>query len=213
MANPSLPFLPELMAEIEEEYQDWLEHPEQNGDFMTKRMGIRSGVKEISVTEYENIKRTNKPLPDLRGWNCTAGLDYAELSDWAAVNLHFKKGDLRFDINRAWMCINSRDKARIKAPWQDWAEQGKLTIVDEQSIHPDVLTNYIAESMKQYNIKMLALDHHRLALVNESLKKIGFDSNDKSKVKLVRPSDIMQVVPVIEYCFDNDLFTWGITRH
>lgn len=209
MANPSLPFLPELMAEIEEEYQDWLEHPEQNGDFMTKRMGIRSGVKEISVTDYENIKRTNKPLPDLRGWNCTAGLDYAELSDWAAVNLHFKKGDLRFDINRAWMCINSRDKARIKAPWQDWAEQGKLTVVDEQSIHPDVLTNYIAESMKQYNIKMLALDHHRLALVNESLKKIGFDSNDKSKVKLVRPSDIMQVVPVIEYCFDNDLFTWG----
>lgn len=61
MANPSLPFLPELMAEIEEEYQDWLEHPEQNGDFMTKRMGIRSGVKEISVTDYENIKRTNKP--------------------------------------------------------------------------------------------------------------------------------------------------------
>ena len=41
MANPSLPYLPELYAEVEDEYREWLEHPEQNGDFMTKRMGIR----------------------------------------------------------------------------------------------------------------------------------------------------------------------------
>ena len=49
MANPSLPYLPHLMQEIRDEYRDWRERPEQNGDFMTKRMGIRDGAKEIAL--------------------------------------------------------------------------------------------------------------------------------------------------------------------
>ena len=42
-----------------------------------------------------------------------------------------------------------------------------------------------------------------------SLKKIGFDANDKSRVKLVRPSDIMTVDPIIQECFNRDRFVWG----
>lgn len=212
-ANPSLPYLPELMAETEEEYREWLEHPEQNGDFMTKRMGIRSGAKEISVTDYENVTATNKPLPDMKGWSCTVGIDYAELSDWAAVNLHFRRGDERFDINHAWICAQSKTLHRVKAPWRDWAEQGKVTVVDDVSIHPDLIAEYIAEAGKQYNIKMLALDHYRYALLANSLNRIGFDAKDKSKVKLVRPSDIMQVEPVIQECFNRQLFSWGDVPH
>lgn len=33
MANPSLSYLPHLLQEIKDEYQDWITHPEQNGDF------------------------------------------------------------------------------------------------------------------------------------------------------------------------------------
>ena len=81
--------------------------------------------------------------------------------------------------------------------------------MDDVSIHPDLLCEYIRQAAKKYNIKMLAMDHHRWTLVSESLKKIGFDANDKSRVKLVRPSDIMQVEPVIQECFDRELFHWG----
>ena len=197
------------MAETEEEYHEWLEHPEQNGDFMTKRMGIRSGAKEISVTDYENVLATNRPLPSMKGWSCTVGIDYAEFSDWAAVNLHFRQGENRYDINHAWICAQSKTLHRVKAPWRDWAEQGHVTVVDDVSIHPDLTAEYIAEAMQYYNIKMLALDNHRYALVSESLKRIGFDAKDKNKVKLVRPSDIMQVEPVIQECFNRKLFTWG----
>ena len=59
-------------------------------------MGLRAGYQEISVTDYEKVKATNRELPDLRGWTCTVGLDYAELSDWASVNLHFRRG--RFQV-------------------------------------------------------------------------------------------------------------------
>ena len=69
MANPSLAYLPNLLQETRDEYRDWLEHPEQNGDFLTKRMGLRAGYQEVSVTDYEKIKVTNRELPDLRGWS------------------------------------------------------------------------------------------------------------------------------------------------
>ena len=45
------------------------------------------------------------------------------------------------------------------------------------------------------------------------MKKIGFDAGDKKRVKLVRPSDIMMVDPVIQECFDRQLFTWGDQPH
>lgn len=212
MANPSLPYRPDLYAETEEEYNEWLEHPEQNGDFLTKRMGIRAGVKEIAVTEYENVRATNKPLPDLTGWSCVVGIDYAELSDWAAIDLHFRRGTERFDINHAWICAQSKTLHRVKAPWKDWAEKGDVTVVDDVGIHPDILANYIWDSMKRYNVKMIALDNHRYALVAESLRKIGF-SDDQKNIKLVRPSDIMQIEPVIQECFNRQYLNWGDVPH
>lgn len=209
MANPSLYYMPHLRQEIEDEYNDWKDHPEQNGDFITKRMGIRAGLKEISVTDYANVKATNKEQPDMHGWSCVVGLDYAELSDWAAVNLHFRNGEKRFDINHAWICAQSKTLSRVKAPWKDWAKNGHVTVVDDVSIHPDLLAEYIKKAAIRYNIKMLAMDHFRWTLVSESMRKIGFDANDKSRVKLVRPSDIMMTDPIVQECFNRGLFYWG----
>ena len=148
MANPSLAYFPHLMQEIENEYIEWCEHPEQHGDFMTKRMGIRAGQRELAVTDYENIKRTNKPLPDMSGWSCVVGIDYAELSDWASVNLHFKQGDKRMDINHTWICAQSKTLHRVKAPYKDWALRGDIVeIVDDVSIHPDLIAGYILQEI------------------------------------------------------------------
>mgnify|MGYP000176168351 FL=1 len=178
-------------------------------DLFTKRFNLPKGNAEIAVTDYAKIKVTNRELPDLVGWNCTAGMDYAELSDWASVNFHFRCGDMRYDINHAWLCIRSKTLQRVKAPWREWADCGLVTAVDDVSIHPDLLAEYIREAGTQFNIKKLALDNYRWTLVSESLKKIGFDAQDKSRVKLVRPSDIMQIEPVIQECFDRELFIWG----
>lgn len=213
MANPSLFYLPHLRQEIEDEYREWVDHPEQNGDFLTKRMGLRAGQKEISVTDYEKVKATNRPLPDLTGWSCTVGLDYAELSDWASVNYHFRRGAERYDVNHTWICAQSRTLPRVKAPWRDWAARKLVTVVDDVSIHPDLLAADIQDMARRCHVRMLAMDHYRWTLVSESMKKIGFDAGDKKRVKLVRPSDIMMVDPVIQECFDRQLFTWGDQPH
>lgn len=209
MANPSLQYMPHLLQETRDEYRDWVENPEQNPDFLTKRMGLRSQAAEIAVTDYDNIKKTMDPLPDLYGWSCTAGLDYAELSDWAAVNLHFRQGDRRYDVNYAWVCTQSKTLHRVRAPWRDWAGQGHISVVDDVSINPELISEWIAQMATLYNIRGLAMDNFRWTLVSNAMKKIGFDPENRKNVKLVRPSDIMKVEPVIQECFNRGLFTWG----
>lgn len=208
-ANPSLPYLPDLMIEIEKEYKEWKLNPIANSDFMTKRMNLPQGISEIAVTDWDNIKATNKPLPDLTGWLCTCGIDYAAISDFASVNLHFRKGDERFDVNHSWLCLQSKDLFRIKAPWREWAEQGLITLVDDVEIHPDMLCGWISNQAQKYQITKLALDNHRYALVSASLRKIGFDAKDFKNVHLVRPSDIMKIQTVIDSTFNNQKFIWG----
>lgn len=209
MANPSLQYRPALMQEIRDEYERWKRNPEQLGEFLTKRMGIRRGYKDVAVADYERIRATNRPLPELAGRSCTVGIDYAELSDWAAVDLHFREGDERYDICHAWLCARSKTLPRVKAPWRAWAEMGILTVVEDVSISPALLADYIAAAGAVYNIRMLAMDHYRWTLVAEAFRAAGFDASDKSRVKLVRPSDIMQAAPVIDECFARDRFVWG----
>lgn len=209
MANPSWEYLPTLRQETADEYHDWKQHPEQNGDFLSKRMGLRAGFTELSVTDYEKVLATKQPIPDLKGWTGSVGIDYAELSDWAAVVLHFRNGDQRYDICHTWICADSKTLSKVQAPWEAWVAKGYCTLVRKPSIPPELLAQYIKEIGKIYHIRRLAMDNFRWALLSKSLGDIGFDASDKDKVKLVRPSDIMRTEPVIQYCFDNQLFHWG----
>lgn len=209
MANPSLQYRPTLLQETRDEYRDWKEHPDQHLDFLTKRMGIRKGRQELAVTDYENVKATNRPLPDLAGWPCTVGLDYAELSDFASVNLHFRRGEERYDINHTWICLQSKTLHRVRAPYKVWAEAGLCTLVDDVSINPELLAAWIYSRAQRYNIRKLALDNFRWTLVSEAMKSIGFDAADRDRVKLIRPSDIMQVEPTLQECFNRQRFSWG----
>lgn len=209
MANPSLPYLPALQQEIRDEYRDWSSRPEEHGDFLNKRMNLRKGFQATAVTDYTNIKATKRPLPDLRGWKCVVGLDYAEISDFASVVLHFRKGEERFDLHHSWLCLQSPNLHRIRAPWQDWAARGLITVVDDVSIHPKLLAAYVAEAAKNYQVECLAMDHFRWTLVSDAFKAVGFDPADKRRVRLIRPGDIMQADPVIQELFARQRLSWG----
>lgn len=209
MANPSLPYLPSLQEQIRKEYTDWVRNPTKFTAYMTKRMNIPDGNPEQEVTAWENILATRQPMIDLRGRTAVAGIDYSKLSDMAAVNIHFKDGEIRYDINHAWICSRSPDLVRIKAPLREWEEMGLLTFVDAVEIHPDLIAEYISKMARKYNIVKIALDNFRYALMTKSLQSIGFDYSTFKNVRLVRPSDIMRVVPVIDSAFNNQSFIWG----
>lgn len=208
-ANPSLPYLPSLLLETRKEYREWKANPRRLPAFMDKRMNLPENAEENSVTDYENVKETNITLPDLEGWSCTCGIDYTKLNDFASVNLHFRDGDKRYDINHSWLCLKSKDLPRLKCPWKEWADKGRLTLIDDVEIHPYILIEYIQEAMQKYEIKKLALDSFRFSLLAEPLRKLGFDMKANKNLVLLRPSDIMQVVPVIDHYFTQHMFVWG----
>lgn len=207
-ANPSLPYLPNLMLEIRKEYREWKKNPERLPAFMSKRMNLPDSAKESAAADWKQIEATNKDLPDMKGWTCVCGIDYAKVGDFVSVNLHFRKGDERFDISHSWLCSNSKDLPRLKAPWRSWVEEGHLTYIDDVEISPYVITQYIYDMGRKYMISMVALDNYRYTLLADALAKIGF-SAERKNIHLVSQLDILKVVPVIDHCFANGFLTWG----
>lgn len=208
-ANPSLPYRPSLMEQMKKEYADYKVNPYVNSAFMTKRMNIPKGSKDVEVTSWDNILATNKEIPDLSGASCTIGVDYTKVNDFLSVGLLFLKGGNYYWITHSWFCTNSRDKDRIKAPLEEWAEQGLLTIVNDIEVNPEVACEWIQDQLIKYNFLKLGVDNFRLALLSKQLKNIGIETTDKEQAKIVRPSDIMKIVPVIDSLFNNQKIIWG----
>lgn len=209
-ANPSLRYKPELLVEMRKEYRKWKANPISLPAFMTKRMNIRQLKEARPVTSWENIEATNREIPfqELQGRECTVGVDFSKTTDWVGVNVHFKKDDERIDINHAWICLQSSELWRLKCPYKDWAERGLVTLVDEPEISPQLIADYVHQMDVKYSVKCVCMDSYRYELIKDSLKKIGFGSEEKN-IKLYRPSDVMKTAPVIERYFSTHAFVWG----
>jgi phage terminase large subunit-like protein len=175
-------------------------------------MNLPESAKESAVADWELIAATNKPLPELKGRSCTVGIDYSKLNDWAAVNIHFRTDEQRYDINHAWVCASSADIPRIKAPWREWAKKGDITIVDDVEIHPSYIVDFVSWAARMFAVEMVALDSYRYALLADALSRAGF-SKERKNLMLVKQTDILKVVPVIDHCFRRNLFTWGDVPH
>lgn len=209
-ANPSLKYLPILQDTMNKEFQKMEYDEEIKTEFYTKRMNWPRSNKEIAVTDYEtNVKPTNRPLPDMTGWKCTVGIDYAAFNDFMSINYHFKKGDMRYDINHSWVCRQSADWHRIKPPLEEWNRLEYITIVDDVTMHPSLLVDHITAMQQKYHIEKIAVDNNKYALVAGELKKIGFDAKENKNLILVRPNDIYKVQKVIDDAFTRHWFTWG----
>lgn len=207
-ANPSLKYLPELKKQMDKEFIQMKYTASVERDFYTKRMNWPKSNADIAVTEWKNIEATDKLLIDLIGRQCVVGIDYTKINDLASVDFHFRDGDKRYKISHSWLCLQSADLKRLKIPWRQWADEGLLTLVDDVEIAPTMLTDYIFEQMQYYDIKGVAIDSYRYALLAKALSNIGFDKDHKN-LYLVRPSDIMKIVPVIDSIFVNHYFYWG----
>ena len=208
-ANPSLPYLPTLMEQMQREYQDYKLDPVINNAFMTKRMNIPQGRKDTEVASWENILKTNEEMPDLRGKPCICGIDFSKTTDFVAAFLLFKQDERYYGIHHSWFCTASADKHRIKLPLDQMAERGLLTIVDDVEINPTLIAEWVNEMGMIYHIEKVAIDNYRYSLLSRALREIaGYDAKEKT-IKLVRPSDIMLAQPKIHSLFVGNKIIWG----
>lgn len=208
-ANPSLEYLPALQKEIRKEYSAY-KRGESALSFLTKRMNLTRTDTDLHVTAWENLMTASRPVPDLSGWPCVVGIDYACISDFAAAGCLFRDGETRYFLPHAWLCRQSRDLNRIRAPWREWAQAGLLTVVDDVEISPDLIARWVEEQGARYDIRRVALDLFRLPLMRRALKDIGFDAGPSGKkLYLCRKTGEMKIAPVVESLFSRHNIAWG----
>ncbi|WP_050608236.1 terminase large subunit domain-containing protein [Clostridium niameyense] len=213
-ANPSLRYFKDLQIVMDQEYIDMEFNIQLYTEFMTKRMNIPEGNKDVEVTSWENILATNQPIPDLTGATCRVGIDYAKTTDFVCAGLLIKFKGKYYWISHTWVCKKCNDLVRIKAPLEEWASEkgGKLlTFVDGPEIPPETVANWLAEQAQRYNLTMLGMDNYRYTLLAKALRRVGFDTDKKgaNNIKLTRPSDQMKIYPIINSEFTNHNIIWG----
>ncbi len=210
-ANPSLHHFPHLQAEMKKEYINYKDDPISNSAFMTKRMNIPKGNKDVEVTSWENILATNQDIPDLTGCTCIAGIDYMKTTDFLCAGLLFKYNGKYIWISHSWVCESSNDLGRIKAPLREWEEAKFLTFISGPEIPPDIPARWLAEQAQKYNVTTMWMDNYRYTLLAKALRDAGFDTDKKgaNNIRLTRPSNEMLIAPVITSAFVNHNIVWG----
>lgn len=209
-ANPSLCYNKVLFEQMEREYIDYLLDKVGNSAFVTKRMNIPQGQHDVEVTSWNNILATNKEMINLEGKTCVWSIDYAKTTDFVAVGLLFKVGEIYYFMSHSFVCSSSKELERIKAPLAEWEKDGLLSFVDDVEINPDIPVEWILKQAEKYNIIMGAMDLYRHTLLANSLKKAGFTADKKvGNIKLIRPSDQMMIAPTITSVFTNQKIKWG----
>lgn len=213
-ANPSLRYLPHLMQQLRLEYAQYKLNPAANTAFMTKRMNRPAKILENAVTSWENILATNQPIPEssLIGRPCVGGIDFAKADDFVGAGLLWRVGQFDVWVHHTWVCSQSADLHRIKAPLREWEARGLLTFVDAVEIPPDLPVVWLANeaAKRQAQVLKIAADDFRYNFLKNALLSINF-SADKGfeNVVKIRPSDEMRRIPLITSGFVNHRFVWG----
>lgn len=214
MANPSLPYRDTLREETEDEYEDWKKSPDKFAGFMQKRMNLPEMATDTDVTSWESLIATEQEYDysKLRDGICIVGIDYSKTTDWTGVNFLFYDAELdKFVcVNHAFICARNRDLRGIKAPWQEWCDQGLCTLIDDKEVNPEYVINWIEETATAngYIIQTIVIDTFMKAVTLPILENHGY-SLENENLKMVRPKEVSPTVSVIERGFLYNRFIWN----
>ena len=126
----------------------------------------------LSRSEWE----ANSAPPEIEdGAICYAGLDLSASRDLTAFVLAFPR-DEGYDIIPQFFLPSDglREKAKTeKVPYDLWADQGFLTVIDGPVIVPAMVAQAVVEASERYNIQLLAYDRWRINDFQRELDAIG----------------------------------------
>lgn len=208
-ACPSLPYFPNLKKEMDKEFVKMKYQNHVALDFMTKRMNLPAQDAFTAAVPWEKILKTNREIPyeQLQGMQCLGAIDYAMVTDFASVGLLFKYRGLRYWIEHTFVChkaleITSRP---IKFPVTEMVEKGLITIVQGDSITPEIIADWFLEQQKKYNIVNILADSYRIQLLKAKFDEVGL------LLKEVRSGPIThaKVAPLIESIFAEEQIVMG----
>jgi len=126
----------------------------------------------LSKSEWEaNATAADVPL----GSPCWAGLDLSASRDLTALVLVFPIDDQFHVVPHFFLPrqgIRERSQSE-KYPYDTWAKQGYLTLIDGPVIIPSVIAMAVAEISQDYDLQLLSYDRWRIHDFQRELDNIG----------------------------------------
>lgn len=205
-----------MIRQMRIEYKAYKRNPAENISFPAKRMNLPPAELENEVTSWDNVKATNQPIDEelIKGRDCVGGIDYMKTTDFLSAGLLYKVDEKYYWIQKTWVCRNSRDLVKVKAPLEAWAAKGDIEYVDAKEIPPELPAAWLANEAAKRGSRIIriGIDSYRYSLMSKALLDINF-SADKGweNVILVRPRDEMYNIPLITSGFNNYSFCFGDT--
>nr|DAZ21436.1 MAG TPA: Large Terminase [Caudoviricetes sp.] len=177
-ANPMLhppltSYAKNLKRKIKEEYNVLHINRSNKPEFMTKRMNLPEVDEEKVVAPWEEIKATNKPLPNLENKACIGGLDYALVRDFASVGLLFRENDEYYWLTHSFIRREFLETTHLEPPIEQWADDGLLTIVDDDVIDISYIVNWFMQQQSKYNLTKVISDNFRTDIVRRPFEEAG----------------------------------------
>lgn len=214
-ANPSLydPNRPELLNEIQEEYQEYREDPPGHAAFATKRMNRPRSDLINGVTSWENILAASAPVPPLEalaGRMAVGAVDYASTQDFVTAGVLVPVDGMLYWYQHTWVCMQSPTLSYIKFPLQEAQQRGECTLVDAVEIAPELPVAWLAERRATTYLVLTGIDHYRYTMLAKSFGTYGFDPDKKTgNLKLTYTPEQSLIAPLLGSAFINHKIAWG----
>ena len=206
-ANPSLAYFPSLKIEMERVYDAMQSNPAMYIEFMTKRMNCPAQDSYTAIATWDKIMATNQPIPNLDGCVCIGGLDYAEINDFCAVGLLFKKDDKFIWIHHSFVChlALKKENRKIKIDIPAMEKLGLCTIVNDDFIKEEYIINWFIEQSRKYRILDIKCDKYRKRLLVSKFKEARLPL---SEVRVGRPTHTL-LDPLVTALFADERLIFG----
>lgn len=194
-----------LFNTVMKEYRKLENEPSGRTEFVVKRMNFTEGNSEKDVATHEQLMATNQVMDLPNGLSAVAGFDYASIRDFASVGLLFKVGGKMIWKQHSYVRKAFLQAFKLRAPIAEWEAQGLVTIVDEPSIDPQHLVDWLNNEREKYNIELVCADGFRMDLLRPLLEKEGYEYEFLRNPRGVQA----KVAPIIEDGFANERFIFG----
>lgn len=206
-ANPSLAYFPSLKIEMERVYDAMQSNPAMYIEFMTKRMNCPAQDSFTPIATWDKIMATNQPIPNLDGYVCIGGVDYAEVNDFCAVGLLFKKDDKYIWIHHTFVChlALKKENRKIKIDIPAMEKMGLCTIVNDDYIKEEYIINWFLDMSKKYRILDIKCDKYRKRLLVSKFKEARLPLNE---VRVGRPTHTI-LDPLVTALFADERLIFG----
>lgn len=212
-ANPSYRYLPHLQQEMKDEYDKFEDRPSAKIEFMTKRMNMPMTDSWLDVTSWDNlVAATEHENIDLTGRACVGAVDYAETTDFASVGLLFKVNGKYYLKQHTFINRRALIGRNYAIPIDVGVEKGLVTIIEEPTIKPEVISNWFIKQAGMYQIKVIVADLFKWRYLESAFITAGM--GDLFKVGRKGLKTHTELEPIVEDLFsyeqivfcDNDFF-------